>query len=295
MGGKGSADASLFDNHVCDFGVLSPLLDHMRRRILRVAEHISKLSAGTLFTHPDLKGTAIRAPYSGHPRTLIYLTTHCSRCHLVHLQSCWPGTLRRAELLSKADVLLYAGRSHVPPPSIGEVVAWVDALARLPNLNVSLAWSTLNAGYQAGAIAPLVDAVRGGWFTLYDWIVRSNPDVSIVDAMPVEARLVQRNTSAVLFRCTGSVRDPNRVLSDFFISRPTAMVARLWGSGNISNAESQTTAVFHNAIESGAAVVWSKNSIDLNTMHLCRVASHGIRHDHRHCNKIGIRNRSRAD
>ena len=98
---------------------------------------------------------------------LLYLTTHCSECHLSTLRSCWPNTLRRSPLLGTADVLLYSGCNQLA----AGVASWAHALAALPVNNATLAWTRWNPGLQEGALSAVMIAARRGWFERYDWIV----------------------------------------------------------------------------------------------------------------------------
>jgi len=58
----------------------------------------------------DIKGTAKSSPLPPRtPHILLYLTTACSKCHMKYLEGCWPKSMKSAPLLSRADVLLFAG------------------------------------------------------------------------------------------------------------------------------------------------------------------------------------------
>ena len=126
------------------------------------------------------------------PRILVYLTTTCSSCQLRHLQRCWPRSMQAAPLLRKSHVLLYAGCGGSGNGGFGggaddgstansgestREAAWIEALLRLPNANVSLAWRALNPGLQRVVTGAALLAARRGWFAGYDWVVRANPDV----------------------------------------------------------------------------------------------------------------------
>ena len=50
----------------------------------------------------------------------------------------------------------------------------------------------------------MVVAARLGWFDAYEWVVRSNPDVTIADASALEGAM-RTSTAAVLFTCHGRV------------------------------------------------------------------------------------------
>ena len=118
----GPVDPTAFDAAACDFRPLAPLprffaaaatkstaaIANLSRpdvslswdRFVRGGATATKTLDDQTATFVDLKAVARAAPR----RTLIFLATHGSACHLVHLQSCWPGALRRAPTLSRADV-----------------------------------------------------------------------------------------------------------------------------------------------------------------------------------------------
>jgi len=315
----GAVDPTAFDAAACDFRPLAPLprffaaaatkstaaIANLSRpdvslswdRFVRGGATATKTLDDQTATFVDLKAVARAAPR----RTLIFLATHGSACHLVHLQSCWPGALRRAPTLSRADVLLYVGASpqRRPVATTATIVApYVDALFRLPNANVSITWNWWNKGYQHGAVAPMIIAARRRWFDGYEWIVRANPDVSLVDPAPLEARMAS-SASAVLFIC-GIRGDTPRVDSDFFAGRPELMDHEYWTRMpedlsmrkeiewstkdvfRLRSAEWSTTDVFRRA--SPDATLW-----DHGPSSGCRVNAWGILHDHRHCRRTPLR------
>jgi hypothetical protein len=58
----------------------------------------------------DIKGRAKLSPLPPRiPRILLYLTTACSACQLQYFEGCWPNSMKAAPLLSRADVLIFAG------------------------------------------------------------------------------------------------------------------------------------------------------------------------------------------
>ena len=232
------------------------------------------LPADALAVFRDLKGAGA-APR----RTLLYLTTAGSPCHLAHLQSCWPASIRRArDVLAPADVLLYAGCGN---HGVKDAARWADALARLPNANVSLAWTRWNPGFQEGAMAALVVAERERWFDAYAWVVRANPDVLVVDHRALAAALAPP-TAAYLYTCWSD--GVTLVNTDFFAARPAAMTASWWGRGlhlGKINSEASAVQVFRSAIENGTAVLTAGLGDRSNGP--SRTASAGVIHGHARC------------
>ena len=234
----------------------------------------SALPAHALAVFRDLKG-AETTPN----RALLYLTTACTPCHLAHLQSCWPESIRRArDVLAPADVLLYAGCGN---HGVKAAARWADALVRLPNANVSLAWTRWNPGYQEGAMAALVVATRRRWFDMYVWVIRANPDVLVVDHSALAAAF-RPPTGAYLYTCWSD--GVTLVNTDFFAARPSAMNSSWWGRGlhlGKINSEASAVQVFRSSIENGTAVLTA--GLGERSNGPCRTASAGVIHCHARC------------
>ena len=273
---------------VCNFSVPTALLRTVGRHVTAVAATASRvvplalafedylrgkaLPTDALVVFRDLKGAGV-AP----KRILLYLTTHCTKCHLVHLQSCWPESILKARnLLADADVLLYAGCSHY----VKYPARWADALVRLPNANVSLSWTRWNPGYQQGSIAAMIVAIRRRWFDAYEWVIRANPDVLVVNHNALAAAL-KPFAAAYLYTCCNN---ETLINTDFFATRPSAMNGSWWGRGlhhgNI-NAEASAVQVFRSSIENGTAVLTA--GLGDGCRGKCRTASAGVTHSHAHC------------
>ena len=260
---------------------------------------------GALAVFRDVKGDAASAP----PATvLVFLTTACAKCHLVYLQSCWPRALGATRLLAAADVLLYVGclasdRTRFKAPGDGETQIaepraspWVDALRRLPNRNVSLAWTRWNPGHQAGAIAPLLVAAREAWLGGYEWVVRANPDVLFLDPAPLAARMADARSSLVAWVCRlpnsypkwSSIPTEYFLNTDVLAARVDAINHSGWRGGRSSRpefvrdiAEARTTLALDAATRSGGATLWAAGS----QPNLCRAQSHGVFHSHQACRR----------
>lgn len=258
-------------------------------------EHMFRAANASRWSHndavvlPDLKrlisprdATPPLQHLASSPRILMYLTTACSSCHLKYLQESWPRSMQAAQLLVHADVLVYAGCGGAGPK---ERFEWAEALTRLPNANVSLAWRAFNPGYQQGAKEGMAYPVRHGWFDAYDWVIRVNPDVVIMDATFLETKLRETNTTAVLVKCVRwrnrtTVFD-TRIHTDFFAARPPSMDSKHWLGRMPTNAESTATLAFASAIKRKEAFVFDNGNIK----GICRVINkdYGIIHEHTLC------------
>ena len=106
------------------------------------------------------------------PTVLIYLTTHASTSHLAFLHTRWPDLLNQTQLLRKADVTIF---STGDPALNSKLTA---PFFHNPNCIVI---NVPNPGYQAGANLAMSWAVNTSAFDSYDWVVRLNPDVLVLN------------------------------------------------------------------------------------------------------------------
>jgi len=139
----------------------------------------------------------------------------------------------------------------------------------------------------------MVVATRRGWFSSYEWVVRTNPDALVVDPGPLEKAIQASNPSmdAVLFVCTTPARRNadtydrahDRPMTDFFAGRPEAMNVSGWGRGTWGrwglNAEASADLVFRATIDAGRATIWH------GALTRCRVHAQGVVHNHQHCKR----------
>ena len=94
-----------------------------------------------------------------------------------------------------------------------------------------------------------------GWFESYAWILRANPDVTLVDSSFLERAMTQ--SAAVLYTCHTMGKE--NVHTDFFAAKPAAMDHAHWGRGvhmRKVNAEASANLVFQRTIEAGRATLW---------------------------------------
>ena len=108
---------------------------------------------------------------------------------------------------------------------------------------------------QHGAMTPMVVAARFGWFDAYEWVVRSNPDVTIVEWSFLESGM--KTSDAVVFTCHTMGKE--NIHTDFFAAKPAAMDHTHWGRGvhmRKINAEASANLVFQRTIEDGKATLW---------------------------------------
>jgi len=99
--------------------------------------------------------------------------------------------LARAPLLSSADVLVYAGG----PATDAQRTHWRELVRMLPTRNSTIVFNAFNPGYQSGAKYAMAIALRSGWFSAYDWIVRLNPDVMVWDEATLTGFMYNKSAS----------------------------------------------------------------------------------------------------
>ena len=212
-------------------------------------------------------------------KTLLLLTTHCSPQHAQMLRQCWPGSMKAAPTLRGADVLLWAGCDTGAAQDAP--TEYVRMLAALPNANVSLVWAERLA-YKQGALASFLYPLHYGWFENYDWVVRLNPDVLVLDEEPLVLRMLNESHASLLSNCgyLGKKTTTEKIHTDFFAVRPQHLRPMANWTTFSSSAEREAGAYFKPLIEQGLTA-WLPNG---NTGWLCRMIHHergsGIEHTH---------------
>ena len=240
-------------------------------------------------------------------RVLLYVTTHLSTWHTDCMQ-CWPAMLARSPTLRTADVLVYAGASTATDALRAR---WRDLLRGLPNPRGRIHFSDFNPGYQSGASYAMHVALIGGWFDGYDWVVRLNPDVVVLDESLL-VKLMRGGHEGIFVNCGHLAGAPeNRAVcdgpgctrgiihTDFFAVRPDSLArdafagwnrssVRLQSDGNAASWASTARAGTESLAESRATrafrpIVERRADAWLNaepSRHACRVQEGGLRHAH---------------
>lgn len=188
----------------------------------------------------------------GRP-VLLYVTTHASTWHRECLRSCWPKLLAKRGLLRGAHVLIF---------STGDPVHNAELLlpfAKNPSVTVT---NIDNPGYQEGANAAMAIGIQNGSFVGYDWIIRLNPDVFILDDSWIIQTMCEPDVDAIFVDCHDNCPGvncsiPNIPLfihTDFFIVRPYVLRPQGFSEKvflRFSNAELTATYEFEDIMKSG--------------------------------------------
>lgn len=190
-------------------------------------------------------------PSLGNNRVLLFITTHVSPVHVEFLQKCWPALISNSALLQQADVLLFTGAEL--PSDIVQTV-FHDNHVRVERYD--------NPGYQSGAMLAMETATERRWFDGYDWVIRVNPDVLILDDDWLIKKMADDGVDGIFAdchdaNCTSHCTD-NFVNSDFFAVRTTHLgqasffeLPQRFHAFQMENAERQVGAAFKSIFETG--------------------------------------------
>jgi len=170
---------------------------------------------------------------------LIYMTTSGSQAHLSALRCFWTS-----RWTSAYDIHVYSNRrlSH----------AWNETVKRIPGRTHYIAVEPNTDRHQEGAIRAIIYA--RAHFASYEWVIRTNPDVHVVDSNAFTRWMSEPAVHAILANCNPDVRCTRScpralVHSDFQIFRPQHLQ---WNASS-ELAEEHATEMFRGA---GSHVRW---------------------------------------
>lgn len=241
--------------------------------VSKVEAYRALLSKRTTITTTAIVTTTV-------PRILLYFTTAGSAQHLTYLR-CYPQFFKNLPILKNADVLVYDGTN--PPPSKQALESMENMMTNWPN-KVRKVVGGQNPGKQSGAMKAVHDALEGGWFKGYDWIIRLNPDVVIFDEAPLIA-LMQSNPSGIFANCYpwAAGEDKRLIHTDLFAVRPEKVNNKSFSNWNTApNAEHHATGVFSNMIKNKEAAWLLDRNVDGN----CRIRGAGFWHENADCDSL---------
>lgn len=233
----------------------------------------------------------------GVKRNLVFMTTHYSPTHIAFLNECWLKIIPRLKFFREADFLLYSATQ--PDQSLMEsVFAGVNVMVKLYNNT---------AGKQLGAIQAYEDAVENGWFEGYEWIMRVNPDVVVLEDEYIRSKLTD-DVDGLFTDCKDgcvvtSIRRPMkcppctrhchnaRPHTDFTVFRPGPIIesVRRYEHPRI-NAEDHTKSVIQDIVKAGRDAWMNGDHPGVGLMAgFCRIRgpSSPVVHDHNFFRKCG--------
>ena len=125
---------------------------------------------------------------------------------------CWERAVQHLSLLQNADLILYTW---------GNISSSELAQFHFRNIIVK---NYINPGWQEGAIQAVQDGFgtkgyQEKWFDGYDWVIRLNPDVLIMDDKWLLETMGDASVDGIFGECMG-----RQLHTDFFAVRPQAMV-----------------------------------------------------------------------
>jgi hypothetical protein len=182
---------------------------------------------------------------------LLYLTTQASDSHLAFLHTRWPDLLNQSKLLAKADVMIF---STGDPTLNSNLTA---AFSLNPNCTVI---NFPNPGYQSGANLAMSWASNTGAFARYEWMIRLNPDVLILNDSWIYETMRDENVDAIFVDCRDQcsighcTSFRSLIHTDFFAIRPQVLRKGSFNSTTFNrtgNAERVATFEFQDILTSG--------------------------------------------
>lgn len=167
----------------------------------------------------------------GGLRVLTFITSHFSPDHIRCLQNRWPNVIAHSRLLQNSDFLVFA-----TGPTNQTLLKQI--FGNSTNLHIH---EEPNPGYQEGAILALKIAAERRWFAPYDWVIRLNPDVLILNDTDILSNIMNPNVDGIFIDCYNN--SPGILLhTDWFAFRPSALPNSTFLESNFStNAETQFT------------------------------------------------------
>jgi len=184
-------------------------------------------------------------------KVLLYMTTHLSAGHLTTLRACWPSVIANSVLLQHADFLVFTAEDL--PVDVRRGV-FQNKTVRVEKYD--------NPGYQQGAKLAMAMLTQQMWYADYDWVIRVNADVLILDDDWIVQSMLDDDVGGIFADCakhkypcwqycTGTLTN-----SDFFAVRtmhlhPGLFIGLRGEDGPCWNAECEVNQAFENIRKSG--------------------------------------------
>lgn len=180
-------------------------------------------------------------------RIILFITTHLSELHMQFLQKCWPSAIQNSAILEYVDIFFMTTKQ--PPKGL------LETLFRGRKVTVKI---HQNFGKQRGASSAMILALEGQWFAKYDWFIRVNPDVLILEDEWLIQTMHDREVDGIFVDCLhhncSKHCEKAWVHTDFFAVRPKSIGDKAFSKHrHIENAETLATKAFSGIIGSGHA------------------------------------------
>mmetsp|Transcript_18288 Transcript_18288/g.42884 ORF Transcript_18288/g.42884 Transcript_18288/m.42884 type:complete len:300 (-) Transcript_18288:193-1092(-) len=191
-----------------------PLLGVLRHKFAYALAAVLAAVGGMAGEHDLDSQCALQLSTKAPLRVAVLMTTHWSDAHKKYLP-CWGRAVQQLPLLQHADLILYT------PANISS-----SDIERFHFRNVTVK-HYVNEGWQQGATKAVKDAFgekgyQEKWFEGYDWVIRLNADVLIMDDMWLRKTMENASIDGIFGACMG-----NQIHTDFFALRPQAVDYKL--------------------------------------------------------------------
>lgn len=145
-------------------------------------------------------------------KVLLFIATHGSKQHIQSLCTLWSSAAAQ-EIASLTDTLILSSKklpnaTLFPFPSVRVVRVPLESK-------------------QIGAKMAMIRGIRDGWFSRYDWIIRSNPDVAVKNATFLLTSMRDATVDGLFAGCRSNgpntVRGDLMLHTDFYAVRPRVL------------------------------------------------------------------------
>lgn len=207
-------------------------------------------------------------------KVLVYITTHMSPSHIEYFTNCWEYMVATVPLFHNADFMLHT-TENLDPVLLKRI---------FPSQKVTeMVMPTMPK--QSGAIKALTDGFTNKWFKDYDWLIRVNPDVLMINDTWVSTQMRNDQVDGVFVNCLKDLCESNcahnKAHTDFFAVRPSAIEETIHMHPEIPNAEKHFTASIQHIIGTGQDRWMTKLlGVDLKGQCRTRGPTSPVQHEH---------------
>jgi len=195
-------------------------------------------------------------------RIVLFMTTSLSSSHAEFLRKCWAHAIRNSALLMQVETLIFYTPKE-PTPGLLDAFTGKKVTVKLYN----------NPGWQEGAISAMEESTSKKCFAGYDWMIRLNPDVLILDNDEFLIKnLLDPEVDGIFADCWDhnclSYCPKAHINTDFFAVRVSVLHADTFTKvKGIRHAETSATHAFKDIMSAGRAR-WLPG---VKQKHICRI------------------------
>lgn len=206
-------------------------------------------------------------------KVLIYMTTHLSIQHLDFLRYCWPLVVERSQLLQQSNITVFVATNESSLKKEAENLLLRAYYPIVPCLNMI---QQDNPGYHSGAMLAMHKAMEDDLFRGYDWVIRLNPDVLILDDKWIMKTMMDSSIDAILVICKSGIH------TDFTVFRPSKVFqkGKSFTSNFMLNAENETKYELSETLKNGRYKILPGNFGKIRGYCRVRGKTSPVIHDH---------------